>query len=119
MPTRMKVCRKIATASRPILRAAGFDSLEIDKAFDWLDGLAQVEADSGLAQSATRYPRACATRKALAWPTAHRAFSCFSSSPACTDAEIARDGDKPRHGSGFRLRGRYRRVEMGRYDGAV
>ena len=33
------------------LRAAGFDSLEIDKAFDWLDGLAQVEADTGLAQS--------------------------------------------------------------------
>ena len=26
------------------LRAAGFDSLEIDKAFDWLDGLAQGDA---------------------------------------------------------------------------
>jgi Smg protein len=34
------------------LRAAGFDSLEIDKAFDWLDGLAEVESDTGLAQSA-------------------------------------------------------------------
>ena len=35
------------------LRAAGFDSLEIDKAFDWLDGLAEVESDTGLAQSAS------------------------------------------------------------------
>lgn len=34
------------------LRTAGFDSLEIDKAFDWLDGLAEVESDTGLAQSA-------------------------------------------------------------------
>lgn len=34
------------------LRAAGFDSLEIDKAFDWLDGLANVEDDTGTAQSA-------------------------------------------------------------------
>lgn len=34
------------------LRAAGFDPLEIDKAFDWLDGLAQVEEDSATAQSA-------------------------------------------------------------------
>jgi Smg protein len=33
------------------LRSAGFDSLEIDKAFDWLDGLAQVEDDTGLDQS--------------------------------------------------------------------
>jgi Smg protein len=28
------------------LRSAGFDPLEIDKAFDWLDGLAQVEDDN-------------------------------------------------------------------------
>ncbi|MCP4334307.1 MAG: DUF494 domain-containing protein [Gammaproteobacteria bacterium] len=34
------------------LRAAGFDPLEIDKAFEWLDGLAQVEDDSASAQSA-------------------------------------------------------------------
>lgn len=34
------------------LRSAGFDSLEIDKAFDWLDGLAQVEEDAGSGQSA-------------------------------------------------------------------
>ena len=34
------------------LRAAGFDPLEIDKAFEWLDGLSQVEEDSGSAQSA-------------------------------------------------------------------
>jgi Smg protein len=34
------------------LRAAGFDPLEIDKAFEWLDGLAQVDEDSGSAQSA-------------------------------------------------------------------
>jgi Smg protein len=34
------------------LRAAGFDSLEIDKAFDWLDGLANVEDDTAAAQSA-------------------------------------------------------------------
>jgi Smg protein len=33
------------------LRAAGFASLEIDKAFDWLDGLAQVEEDAGSVQS--------------------------------------------------------------------
>jgi Smg protein len=33
------------------LRAAGFDSHEIDKAFDWLDGLAQVEEDTGSTQS--------------------------------------------------------------------
>ena len=33
------------------LRAAGFDSLEIDKAFDWLDGLAQVDEDTGSSQS--------------------------------------------------------------------
>ncbi|MCP4767776.1 MAG: DUF494 domain-containing protein [Gammaproteobacteria bacterium] len=35
------------------LRAAGFDPLEIDKAFEWLDGLAQVEDDSASAQSAS------------------------------------------------------------------
>ncbi len=34
------------------LRAAGFDQLEIGKAFEWLDGLAQVEEDSGSTQSA-------------------------------------------------------------------
>ena len=33
------------------LRAAGFDSLEIDKAFDWLDGLAQGDTDASLVQS--------------------------------------------------------------------
>ena len=33
------------------LRAAGFDSHEIVKAFDWLDGLAQIEEDTGSAQS--------------------------------------------------------------------
>ena len=33
------------------LRAAGFDPLEIEKAFDWLDGLAQAEDDSGGDQS--------------------------------------------------------------------
>ena len=35
------------------LRAAGFDPLEIGKAFEWLDGLAQVEEDTGSAQSET------------------------------------------------------------------
>jgi Smg protein len=34
------------------LRAAGFDPLEIDKAFEWLDGLSQVEDDGASAQSA-------------------------------------------------------------------
>jgi Smg protein len=34
------------------LRAAGFAPLEIEKAFDWLDGLARVEDDTGSAQSA-------------------------------------------------------------------
>jgi len=34
------------------LRAAGFDPLEIEKAFDWLDGLAQVEEAPGSEQSA-------------------------------------------------------------------
>jgi Smg protein len=34
------------------LRTAGFDPLEIDKAFEWLDGLSQVEEDTGSAQSA-------------------------------------------------------------------
>ena len=34
------------------LRSAGFDPLEIDKAFEWLDGLAQVEDDTGVDQSA-------------------------------------------------------------------
>ena len=33
------------------LRAAGFEPIEIEKAFDWLDGLAQVESDTGSAQS--------------------------------------------------------------------
>ena len=33
------------------LRAAGFDSLEIEKAFAWLDGLAQAEDDEGSDQS--------------------------------------------------------------------
>jgi Smg protein len=33
------------------LRVAGFDSHEIEKAFDWLDGLAQVEEDTGSKQS--------------------------------------------------------------------
>jgi len=33
------------------LRAAGFEPIEIEKAFDWLDGLAQVEGDTGSAQS--------------------------------------------------------------------
>ena len=33
------------------LSAAGFDSLEIDKAFDWLDGLAQVDDDASLSES--------------------------------------------------------------------
>jgi Smg protein len=34
------------------LCAAGFDSLEIDKAFDWLDGLAQVDEDTSSMESA-------------------------------------------------------------------
>jgi Smg protein len=33
------------------LRAAGFDPLEIDKAFEWLDGLADVEDEQGVDQS--------------------------------------------------------------------
>ena len=33
------------------LRAAGFDPLEIDKAFDWLDGLAQADDIPSVAQS--------------------------------------------------------------------
>ena len=33
------------------LRAAGFDSLEIDKAFDWLDGLAQDDDIPSIDQS--------------------------------------------------------------------
>ena len=34
------------------LRSAGFDSLEISKAFEWLDGLAQAEHDSDSQESA-------------------------------------------------------------------
>ena len=34
------------------LRAAGFESVEIEKAFDWLDGLSQAEDSSGGDQSA-------------------------------------------------------------------
>ena len=34
------------------LRAAGFESLEIDKAFEWLDGLAQAEEIPTINQSA-------------------------------------------------------------------
>jgi Smg protein len=33
------------------LRAAGFDSLEIDKAFEWLDGLAEAEDSTASDQS--------------------------------------------------------------------
>ena len=33
------------------LRAAGFDPLEIDKAFDWLDGLAQADDIPSITQS--------------------------------------------------------------------
>ena len=33
------------------LSAAGFDSLEIDKAFDWLDGLAHVDDDASTHES--------------------------------------------------------------------
>ena len=33
------------------LRAAGFDPLEISKAFEWLDGLAQVDDDGASTQS--------------------------------------------------------------------
>jgi Smg protein len=33
------------------LRAAGFEPLEIAKAFEWLDGLAQVEDDTAMDQS--------------------------------------------------------------------
>ncbi len=33
------------------LTAAGFDSLEIDKAFEWLDGLAAVDDSPGIIQS--------------------------------------------------------------------
>ncbi len=35
------------------LRSAGFEPIEIDKAFEWLDGLAEDEDDSGSTQSAT------------------------------------------------------------------
>jgi Smg protein len=35
------------------LRAAGFESMEIDKAFDWLDGLAQADDIPPIDQSAT------------------------------------------------------------------
>ncbi len=46
------------------LRAAGFEPLEIEKAFEWLDGLAQVEDDTAMDQSdiATRVlaPEECA-----------------------------------------------------------
>lgn len=34
------------------LRAAGFDRLEIDKAFDWLDGLTEADDSAGSEQSA-------------------------------------------------------------------
>ena len=34
------------------LSAAGFDSLEIDKAFDWLDGLAQIDDGASTSESA-------------------------------------------------------------------
>ena len=34
------------------LRAAGFETVEIEKAFDWLDGLSQAEDSSGGDQSA-------------------------------------------------------------------
>ncbi len=33
------------------LRAAGFESIEIDKAFEWLDGLAEAENFPGIPQS--------------------------------------------------------------------
>ena len=33
------------------LRAAGFERLEIDKAFAWLDGLTETDSDSGAEQS--------------------------------------------------------------------
>ena len=46
------------------LRAAGFEPLEIEMAFEWLDGLAQVEDDTAMDQSdiATRVlaPEECA-----------------------------------------------------------
>jgi Smg protein len=35
------------------LREAGFDSMEIEKAFDWLDGLAQTDDIPNIDQSAT------------------------------------------------------------------
>ena len=65
------------------LRAAGFDPLEIDKAFDWLDGLAEAEDSTGGADQSDNATRVLAPRKARAWPTTRRASCCFSSSPAC------------------------------------
>jgi len=53
------------------LRAAGFDALEIGKAFDWLDGLAQVEEDSVSAQSAI------ATRVLAPEESARLAYSAY------------------------------------------
>jgi len=64
------------------LRAAGFEPLEIDKAFAWLDGLAQVEDDTAMDQSAiaTRVlaPEECAR---LAYNA--QGFLLSWSNPAC------------------------------------
>ena len=51
------------------LCAAGFDSLEIDKAFDWLDGLAQVDDDPSANESVH------ATRILAAQESARLAYS--------------------------------------------
>ena len=53
------------------LRSAGFDSVEIDKAFDWLDGLAQVEEDTGSNQSSN------ATRILAPQESARIAYSAY------------------------------------------
>jgi len=53
------------------LRSAGFDPLEIDKAFDWLDGLAKVEEDPGSIQSSS------ATRILAPQESARIAYSAY------------------------------------------
>lgn len=53
------------------LRSAGFDPLEIDKAFDWLDGLAKVEDEPGSIQSSS------ATRILAPQESARIAYSAY------------------------------------------
>ena len=58
------------------LRAAGFDPLEIDKAFDWLDGLAQADDIPSLMQS-SHSTRIFAPEELLRLPQNSQGFLLF------------------------------------------